>query len=163
MELKYLKAYLDCGVGVINTCDATTRVQEGKHISKLVHGHNGMFGVEGLTPISFFSNPDGSFKKQDHLKLILRPLSDLTKEIEHNGVKFVPIEMLKEIRESKHKTMSKQVLFFILARLSNPDLPIDYKIKSCHYWIVEKLIEWHFDIFGLIEKGFAIYYCDCKK
>jgi hypothetical protein len=24
------------------------------------------------------------------------------------------------------------------------------------YWIVEKLIEWHFDVFGLIKKGLAI-------
>jgi hypothetical protein len=27
----------------------------------------------------------------NHVKPILRPLSDLTEEIEHNGVKFVPI------------------------------------------------------------------------
>ena len=30
------------------------------------------------------------------------------------------------------------------------------EINNCPYWITQKLLEWHFDIFGLINKGLAI-------
>lgn len=75
-------------------------------------------------------------------KPILRPLSDLTKEIEHNGEKFVPIdnfiyktsvEYFAEFPEQKHNL-----------------------IHGLKYADVQLLLEWHFDIFGLIEKDLAI-------
>lgn len=75
-------------------------------------------------------------------KPILRPLSDLTKEIVHNGEKFVPIdyfiyktsvEDFTEFPEQKHNL-----------------------IHGLKYADVQLLLEWHFDIFGLIEKGLSI-------
>ena len=70
-------------------------------------------------------------------KLILRPLSDLTKEIEVNGDKFVPAKILKFDKSQ----------YYLLKN------PIGYDI---HYSSFVKLFEWHFDIFRLIEKGLAI-------
>jgi hypothetical protein len=71
-------------------------------------------------------------------KLLLRPLSDLTKEIEHNGERFVPIERLSERCELQHK------LFGIQNTL---DLRVvDY----------QKLLEWHFDVFSLLDSGDAL-------
>jgi hypothetical protein len=74
-------------------------------------------------------------------KPILRPLSDLTKEIEVNGEKFVPIEWL----EDKYYTLDlhKQCL-----RLLEEDG--ENWIYQCDYMLVEQLLEWHFDIYGLI-------------
>ena len=64
--------------------------------------------------------------------LKLRPLSDLTKEIEHNGESFVPIDYLEDM--------------------------IDFSCgyERIEYWKVQQLIEWHFDVFGLISAGLAI-------
>jgi hypothetical protein len=66
-------------------------------------------------------------------KPILRPLSDLTKEIEVNGKKFIPIQ----------------------------ETDIDIPFTSNYYFLVaygdvEKLLQFHFDVFGLIEKELAI-------
>lgn len=70
-------------------------------------------------------------------KPILRPLSDLTKEIEHNGEKFTPSEKVKVIQDFEN---------------------IDIMIKSgiILFCDIQQLIEWHFDIFGLIDAGLAI-------
>ena len=73
-------------------------------------------------------------------KPILRPLSDLTKEIEVNGDKFIP-----------HIKLG--------GRPNLKDYDIEYlskNIDNMSYGLVSKLIEWHFDVFGLIEKGLAI-------
>lgn len=70
-------------------------------------------------------------------KLILRPLSDLTKEVEHNGERFVPNDKLLE---------------FYGEEIDNYSLPL--KLNS--YILIQQLFEWHFDVFGLIEKGLAI-------
>jgi hypothetical protein len=74
---------------------------------------------------------------------ILRPLSDLTKEIEHNGEKFVPIEYLY----NNYTPITKSVKGMYMDLQS----PLDHRFD-----VVQKLIEWHFDVFGLIEAGLAV-------
>ena len=82
--------------------------------------------------------PPNIFNKDlDLVKLILRPLSDLTKEIEVNGERFVPYEKIKKM------------------------YPIDTFSSTSNtaqwsYRIIEKLAEWHFDFQGLIPAGLAI-------
>ena len=75
---------------------------------------------------------------QDDFKLIVRELSDLTKEITHNGETFVPIEKLSEKCRMQHE----------LFELQNT---ID--LKALDYL---KLLQWHFDIHGLIERNLAV-------
>ena len=67
--------------------------------------------------------------------IILHPLSDLTKEIEHKGDRFVPKQVL-------HTQYVCEMIGL------NP--------ATWSFRIMLKLIEWHFDICGLIEKGEAI-------
>lgn len=81
-----------------------------------------------------------------NFKPILRPLSDLTKMIEVNGEDFVPYE---------HST-------FVEAMIANEYLEYLCEAKASlaedrllPYSIVQLLFEWHFDVFGLIEKGLA--------
>ena len=83
--------------------------------------------------------------KQDYYKPILHPLSNLTKEIEHNGEKFIPYDRLKTI-------VSNNQWIKIYNTIGN-----DYeKICDMPYWWVNQIIKWHFDIHGLIEEGLAI-------
>lgn len=71
----------------------------------------------------------------NHYKPLLRNLSDLTKEIEHNGERFVPIEKLQSNKGFEWR----------------PEI-----IHLCSYQNVQKLLSWHFDCFGLIESGLAV-------
>ena len=75
---------------------------------------------------------------------ILRPL-DLTKEIEHGGEKFVPIDVIKSIRgiiDAPYHFVS--------------DFKTAIKNKSISFDIIEMLVIWHFDISDLISKNQAI-------
>jgi hypothetical protein len=88
------------------------------------------------------------------IKLILRPMSDLKKEIEVNGNKFVPFEVLENILRSLGN--SNLLGTHTLNRLMNKEFPIEYKIGITPYAIIQKLFEWHFDVFDLIEQGMAV-------
>jgi len=88
----------------------------------------------------------------DGIKPILRPLSDLTKEIEVNGEKFVPMNFINEL-----------AFVNILGYSDFEDLIKPLGINECSFWQIEKLSEWHFDVFGLIEKGLAIDFNTLNK
>lgn len=75
------------------------------------------------------------------IKPILRPLSDLTKEIEINGDRFRPIEKLYG-GDYYTKGMNDSI--------SN------YQHLKNHYGFYSQLFEWHFDVFGLIDAGLAV-------
>ncbi len=84
--------------------------------------------------------------KYDEVKLILRPLSELTKEIKHNGRKFVPYEtkILVDFMESSND-------WYTLNECNH-----DISTNDIPYYIIDMLFEWHFDVFGLIPEGLAI-------
>lgn len=90
-------------------------------------------------------------------KPILRPLSDLVKEIEVNGDKFVPIEYF-EIGDDNNYSIDfgngNTNLIKDLESISKHKSTFD--IQFLPKIISDKLIEWHFDIYGLIEAGLAI-------
>ena len=71
--------------------------------------------------------------------LCLHPLSDLTKEIEHKGEKFVPMDRIAIYNPNN-------LCYFIECILTG----------MVEWIVVTKLIEWHFDIADLISKGEAI-------
>lgn len=75
---------------------------------------------------------------QGHSKLLLRPLSQLTTEIEVNGEKFVPMEKLYNLfRQTDLLYFDKENI------LNQPYVQIKY------------LLSLHFDIFGLIDRNLA--------
>ena len=81
------------------------------------------------------------------IKPILRPLSDLTKEIE--GTEFTYEGVLNNFFGG-----------FELNQVSNnksfyPNLDEWVSFLDMHDFL-SKLFEWHFDVFGLIDKGLAI-------
>lgn len=83
--------------------------------------------------------------KQRNVKPILRPLSDLTNEINYNGEKFIPIEVIKSIRSIVNPS-----IYFI------SDFKTSIKSGLISFDLIQMLITWHFDICGLIESGEAI-------
>lgn len=91
-------------------------------------------------------------------KPILRPLSDLTKEIEVNGEKFVPTyELYKLIDEfgigSPTIVISKTFSGISIHWYSGKQQSSTNPVPLSFY---EKLYEWHFDVHGLLQKGLAI-------
>ncbi len=83
---------------------------------------------------------------------LLRPLSSLTKEIKVNGERFVPIYKLGEV------AMQKLPEGFTDERLAMEwvSISIYMHYEEWQYWLMQQLLEWHFDVFGLIERSLAI-------
>jgi hypothetical protein len=84
----------------------------------------------------------------DKYKPILHPLSDLTKEIEVNGERFVPRGMLGNLLASK--------LLLIEWESCLHRFDLNKNFDRLPYIFTQKLFEWHFDVFGFIEKSLAI-------
>ena len=78
----------------------------------------------------------------------LYPLSWLTKEIEHNGGKFVPMEKIDAWFLKVFKIIKKSGIQNTKAGTQG--------LFAQPYEVIEKLFEWHFDVFGLIPEGLAI-------
>jgi hypothetical protein len=74
----------------------------------------------------------------EYFKPLLHPLSRLTEEMEHNGERFVPKDKLPMYFDNS--------LHFLIEQIEN---------NYVEYCVIEKLFEWHFDVFGLINKGLA--------
>jgi len=87
------------------------------------------------------------------VKPILRPLSDLNKEIEVNGERFVPIDIMNEYSDLECVPSllsdNPDALYFS----NNEDKIYLTDIYPNH---ISKLFEWHFDVFNLIENNLAI-------
>ena len=126
LELKHLAPYLPYGLKYVKYSDNNSPI---RHDIMQGVSTNGIYACGDITPL-YFKN----------CKPILRPLSDLTKEIEVNGNLFIP----------NHHPLFK---IFI-----NDDM--DWFMDNCPFFVnyvqVQKLLEWHFDVFNLIEKGLAI-------
>jgi hypothetical protein len=103
---------------------------------------------------------DDSTERYDiykNCKLILRPISDITKEIEVNGEKFIPMERLSSklfYKESDNFDSLESCRLWIKNHLSELNSTKGY--DNLIHWIFQDLIKWHFDLFGLLENGLAI-------
>lgn len=113
----------------------------GEHIYMLYSAYSDTTVIEVVGESNF---------KTDKYKPILRPLSDLTKPIEHNGEKFVPIDKLKEMNDGDDIYISEEYGVSI-----DNGYAAGYNLLVA-FTFIQKLIEWHFDIANLIEKGEAI-------
>lgn len=91
------------------------------------------------------------FKGVCNVKPILRPLYDLTKEIEVKGKIFIPAEYFWSIDLYDQQAFE---LYGTIPPYWKACLEVD--IRDLDWGVVQKLYEWHFDIHDLIEKGLAI-------
>jgi len=130
LTLEKLAPYLSHKIKFMSPCDGPQEIT----------------GMTDLSHVSYYDNETdaGDDIHIEDVELILYPLEYLTKEIEVNGERFVPIDKINklyadgglefiihnEVIEEKNHTGS----FFHL----NP---------NCYpYYIIKKLYEWHFAI-----------------
>lgn len=132
LELKHLAGYLPYGLKGIS-------IEENLGL-EIVKGFS-IYGKDDT--VSLITNIDDI--DMVLFKPILHPLSDLTKEIEVNGEKFVPIEKLRT--QGYNLNFDDDFTF--------EDF-INFDILNNSFGFVQLLLKWHFDIYGLIEKGLAI-------
>jgi len=174
LELKHLAPYLPYGLKSIDDCgnimvidwqhqSYTNSIVGLCHVLKTVNSHANSF-----TPI-------------------LHPLSDITKEIEVDGEKFVPLVKLYELSciqvvdvvlDYKIEIIGEEDGCFGLVVIDedgkrdgfslNTDsnklqfqITFDKKNNRGSWYLnqlelINKLFEWHFDVFGLIDAGLAI-------
>lgn len=108
-------------------------------------------GIIGDNIYDEFSDKYWSYNIQfDDVKLILRNLSDLTKEIEHNGERFVPKDELLDDDDATWEDDGAMWSRDLFNKNTIPDTDF------VPYGLMQKLLSWHFDIYGLIEAGLAI-------
>ena len=126
LELKHLAPYLPYGL----------KNQRAFHKPKVIDGIVGNKVYFGDTVL--FIN---------QIEPILRPLSDLTKEIEFDNEKFTP---------SKDKYWGMNSFQYHINKFENWESPSAYLNSCAPYGLLLVLIKWHFDVFGLIDAGLAI-------
>lgn len=168
LELKHWCAYMPYGLKMIFEKSGNIRELTGLQTSS------------GMSMIFIFNE---LYHSQEffNYKPILRPLSDLTKEIEHNGEKFVPIEVIGKLFVEQGEFLDGffgwdiptggddyQDYYFNIA-FSNevlhletwcgePNEKYSYIVEThaLEYTAYNQLIKYHFDIFNLIPEGLAV-------
>ena len=125
LELKHLAAYLPYGLTGLS-------IEENLGI-EIIKGFStyGKYNITSL--ITDVDDIDITL-----FKPILRPLSDLKKEIEVNSEKFVP-------------NLKMQWMFCSDFNYNQYILNGNLEFRK-----MQDLLEWHFDIYGLIDAGLAI-------
>ena len=110
------------------------------------------------------------FDNDEYTKPILRPLSDLTKEIEHKGERFVPIVKLMQIAyEIQDSDITPEKIYvkdnLHTVKISDVEFAFDADYNSfismLHNFfsavpkqleLFQKLIEWHFNLMDIGEE-----------
>jgi hypothetical protein len=82
-------------------------------------------------------------------RMCLRPLSDLTREITHNGETFEPMQRLVDEMECDAE-------WSFIKAIEDDWASAQGKMRFAPMSIASKLLSWHFDTFGLIDSGLAI-------
>lgn len=155
LELKHL-AYLPYEVKFTSTMDDSDDVISNNKTWTL-DGVNKLFGSYCLLTKE---NSDAYDIKT--CKLILKPLSDLFKEITHKGKTFIAFD---ELTEGETVSMSLNdyaddwdtKTFYSFERYVTEWIKgNNHHLDFLPFGFIQKLLEWHFDVFGLIEQGLAI-------
>jgi len=90
-----------------------------------------------------------------NIKPILKPLSYLTKEIEHEGKRFVPIERLQSIFTTRLR-FDENGFYYHIDKSAVRGKAHDESFPFNQLDAYSYLFKWKLDIFNLIEKGLAL-------
>lgn len=143
MKIKHLAPYLPYDLKVVFEAD--------EHEHTLVGLVNWSNEIMVLSPFNDYGRSNIK-----NCKPILRPLSDLTKEIEHKGVKIIPIDYFEIGDDYNYIVDYGQGNVKLIGLLKDMAEHNFIQISYMNYGVIIKLFEWHFDVFGLIENGLAI-------
>jgi len=132
---------------------------------------NYIFTLSGINPHnSELYDEESEEYDREHCKLLLHPLSDLTKEIEYNGEKFIPLgklhykfcltSQLKRKTKAKydyHEDNSMHATWYPIGQAGSFGIKVFKHDYGRNEWrVMRNLLKWHFDVFGLIDEGMAI-------
>lgn len=109
-------------------------------------------GIDSLPNLHFFDENGSRVQIRKTCMPLLRPLSDLTATITHNGESFVPIELLVKGREVVFENGS----FWYLKTESIVTGPEKWCGAEKQIELFDKLNEWFIDYRGLISQSLAI-------
>ncbi|PIF44318.1 hypothetical protein CLU96_1261 [Chryseobacterium sp. 52] len=152
--LKIYSAYLPYELECEYEFNSIVTKYSEKRIGKLLGVREQPFHSVSLLVDNKSNNPD--YIKHSEVKPILYHLSYLTKEIEHEGETFVPVEYF-EITDD-HDSYPVEYdhgnikLIKDLESIANHNSAFD--IKFLPFEVVIKLIEWHFNVFNLDESEY---------
>ena len=178
LELKHLAAYLPYELNILN---------QWKDLGTLTT----LFVSSNFDSCMIRSYDDDEECEICDCVPILRPMSDLVKEIEHKGKKFIPIQVLFEmtlmdgwlscgkdhLKDFKTHIDDDSFYYYIFKdedlecsfgyyiydqSFSFHDGERDHPVEN-QLSLFQSLFEWHFDVFGLIEQGLAFDYNNFKK
>lgn len=154
------------------------------HCDRNIYSYKGELKNTNLcydsTVNKFYISKNGTPFGIDNIKPVLHPLSDLTKAIVHKGEAFVPAIKLAKIATNndfinysitiengtiiveniaKFSSLNMQfeieldngIIDFCYCDCNGRDYPFSNQLQ-----LFQKLVEWHFDIANLIQKGEAI-------
>ena len=139
LELKHLAPYLPYGLKILEI--RRGNFSNSENIAEQYQMHVG--NINGLL--------NGKIYRVVSRKPILRPLSDLTKEVEGDEAKNTYVVLFREYLLT-HDMIRHYDCDPFLDRLLEDQLPIEL----CCIYGLEWLLKNHFDINNLIEKGLAI-------
>lgn len=142
LEIKHISPYLP-----YNLCFITPLQIIGfdKVLPKQLHGI--------IDNYARFNTPDGYIEYYfEDIKPILRPFSDLTKPCLPGGL----IPMFELIKMCDLNTTDFELHFINLNFCLYSKSQKRFFINDNNFYLTQKLFEYHFDIFGLIENGLAI-------
>jgi hypothetical protein len=137
LTIEHLSAYLPYGVNVMYESfngDVATACLNG------VEKYGNTYDDEWDVYLGDKNVNSGRRDKRHDVKIkpLLRPLSQLTETIEHNGERLVPSLRIDDMGCRVHSLTYDGIGVFALP-----------------YWVVCELHHFHFDTFGLIESGLA--------
>ena len=142
LELKYLAPYLPYKLKITFEGD--------EHEHELVGLDITSNGVKLLSP---FSNYGSSSLEES--KPLLHPLSRLTEPVLKYGKRIRDLGSPYDRPGSEYFELVRRVELSEKYNTPTPNEPYQTIVGTIEHWFVEKLLEWHFDVFGLIEKGLA--------
>jgi hypothetical protein len=161
MELEIEKSILQ---HIINGVEIEILNYKSDYVGIQYAKANGHYYLNGELYITYDGGSTG--KSLNDCRLLLLNLSDLTKEIEHNGEKFVPILEILKVNGKWNRNIDRclfdgafiKEIGYHYGQPNNESFQISETIKypisnvRTHEWLLKN----HFDVFGLIEAGLAI-------
>ena len=141
LELKHIAPYIQHGL----TCNLMGKF-DAKKDTPLI------FKVTGIDQRFVEIGNEGNYYEieSEDFKPLLRPMSDLFENIVHNGEDVWIQRMLNDLGYSDYNG-----IFYNSQYQEHPHLDFKENLGEVPYDAIQLLFKYHFDVFGLIEKGLA--------
>jgi hypothetical protein len=149
LSIELLKSYpIDEDNGILLQICTRTCTEEGKQLGYKIGRMRSCVDYTSSVGVMFEKDDMPVDYFIDEIKPLLRPLSDIDKEIEFDGIKFIPYDTLKSFVSEKQ--------WFKICSSIDLDGGEYSNLGDMPYWWTKTILQWHFDVHGLIKKGLAI-------